>query len=181
MNNTALKINDEKVNNLPPVDDIRYITPDTAKFEKTAGGFVSLSIKPDEYYKRVNLYRSFPHRETRKYISVRNSEGKEIGIIKCIDDFSKEEVAIIEEELNRRYFMPIITKINSIKTEFGFFYWDVETDAGPKMFTINGGHSSVISITETRLLIIDTGGNRYEIENYQKLDTKSLKLVEPLI
>jgi hypothetical protein len=180
MNNTAAEFIEE-IDNIPAVDDIRYITPDKAEFRRTPGGLVSLSIRPDEKYPRVNLHRAFPHKESRKYISVRNTEGKEIGIIRCIDDFPENEVKIMEEELDRRYFMPVIKKINSLKAEFGFTYWDVETDSGPKRFSVNGGHSSVLSITESRLLVLDTDGNRYQIEDYLKFDAKSLKLVEPMI
>jgi len=161
--------------------DIRYLSPETTKFEKTNGGFVSMHIEPDENYPRVNFYRAFPFKFSREFISVRDVEGKEIGIIRSIDDFPPKDIELIEMELSRRYFRPVITKINSIKDEFGYTYWNVITDAGPKKFTVQRNQNSVISLTEKNILIIDVDGNRYEIPDYTKLDPKSMKIVEMLL
>jgi len=196
--------NAEKVENIQSVADIRYLDPRKSKFMMTAGGFLSLSIeKPNadsgenagnnntdnnkgngnsiEKYDRVNLHRAFPYKYPREYISVRTVDGKEIGVIRNIDDYPEETVKLFMYELDRRYFTPIIEKINSIKEEFGYSYWDVITNSGAKRFTVQNIHNNVIPINESRILVIDVDGNRFEIPDYKKLDIRSLKMVERLL
>lgn len=174
--------------NLIEYTSIRYLDPDTAKFERTRGGFLSLKIEPEEYYPRVDIFRAFPFTRPREYVSVRKPENKgkgikteEIGVIKNLNDFPPKIVELIEEQLGRRYFMPIIKRINYIKEEFGYYYWDVLTDVGNCRFTVRGGHNIVpISEDRERLLIIDVEGNRFEIPDYMELDDKSIRKLESI-
>lgn len=172
---------DEGQNGLAEFTDIRYLDPRDIKLNKTAGGFISLDIGNSESYERVNLFRSFPFSNINEYISVREPEGKEIGIIRTILSFSKEAKAIIIEELDRRYFLPKIEKINTIKEEFGYIYLDTNTDAGPRHFTIKKEQNSVINIEDNKVLLFDIDGNRFEIPDYTMLDSKSYKMIELLI
>lgn len=160
---------------------IRYIGPENTEFTQTSGGFISLKIEPDEFYSRINLYRIFPFSKQNEYISIRDSEGKEIGIIRSLKQFPAETIELFEVELNRRYFSPIISKVDSIKEEFGYSYWNVQTDAGPKRFTVQRGSNNVIPITDQRILLIDVDGNRFEIPDYRKLDEKHVKIVETIL
>jgi len=161
--------------------EIRYLNPDEIILRKTEGGFLALQIGDSEKYDRVNLYRAFPFSKENEFISVRDSEGKEIGILRSLDDFSGEKRALLLGELNRRYFTPIIERIHSIKEEFGYVYWDVKTDAGYRRFTIKRDENSVINIDGKRVLIIDVDGNRFEIPDVEALDAKSYKKIELLI
>jgi len=161
--------------------DIRYLDPATARFSKTPGGFVRLAIGDGEIYPRVALYRAFPFSYPDRYISVRDMEGKEIGMIRDLREFDEETVRLIERELERRYFTPVIRRIDSIKEEFGYAYWTVETDAGPRRFTVREMHHNVVMLSPDHVLIIDVDGNRYEIPDYQRLDPKSRKMIEDLM
>jgi hypothetical protein len=171
----------ENKSGLADYASIRYLEPKSSSFEQTPGGFLSLKIEPDEFYARVNLHRAFPFSQEEKYISVRDPEGKEIGIIRSMKDFPSSTVKLFQLELERRYFTPIIQKISSIKEEFGYSYWDVETDSGHKRFTVRRGSSSIIPITDERLIIIDVDGNRFEIPNYKSLGNKNIKIIETLL
>ncbi len=135
----------------------------------------------DEKYDRVGLHRAFPFNYEREYISVRTTEGKEIGMIRNIDDYPANIVEIFLYELDRRYFTPYIQKINSIKEEFGYTYWDVLTDSGPRRFTVQNIHNNLIQISDVRILVLDVDGNRFEIPDSAKLDVKSLKMIERLL
>lgn len=161
--------------------DIRYLEPAEARFSETPGGFVRLAIGEHETYPRVALYRAFPFTYQDRYISVRDMEGKEIGMIKELRAFDEATVKLIERELERRYFTPIIRRIESIKEEFGYAYWTVETDAGPRRFTVREMQYNVLLLSPEHVLIIDVDGNRYEIPNYERLDAKSRKYIENLL
>lgn len=159
---------------------IKYIEAEDAHFYKNNGGFIGLKVG-DENYERVSLHRAFPFSHSNSYISVKDKEGKEIGIIRDLEEFPKDTLELFMEELQRRYFLPRIDKINSIKEEFGYSYWEVLTNLGIKRFTIKKDNSSFLNVKDNRILVIDVDGNRYEISDYTKLDSKSYKLIELLL
>jgi hypothetical protein len=162
------------------MDDIKYIKPQDASFYKNSGGFIGLKLGDTEY-PRVSLYRAFPFSHSDNYISVMDKDNNEIGMIEDMRGFTEKTIKLFEEELERRYFLPSISKIKSIKEEFGYSYWDVVTDLGEKRFTIRRDNSSFVNIKDNRILIIDVDGNRYEISDYTKLDMKSYKLIELML
>ena len=165
---------------------LRYLNAENATFARTPGGFVSLDIEnkeavSPEHYDRVRVLRSFPFTAPNTYISIRTTEekSKEIGIIKDITkDVSKETRKMLEEQMNLRYFTPVITKINDIKEEYGHAYWDVVTTEGPCKFVIYMNSSSVVSLSDVRLMISDLDGNRFEIPDYTKLTPGELKKLD---
>lgn len=162
------------------MEDIKYILPNEANFYMNKGFFLALKLK-DKEYPRVSLHRAFPFSYTDNFISVRDKEGKEIGLIRDLKDFPKEIIELFNEELDRRYLLPSIKIINSIKEEFGYTYWDVITSIGAKRFTLKKDNSSFVNVKDNRILLIDVDGNRYEISDYTKLDSKSFKLIELLM
>ena len=85
--------------------EIRYLDPVDLKFSRTEGGFVSLRIGRKKY-DRVHLYRAFPLSGGDSFISVREKEDSEIGIIPNLSSLSSNDRALIEEELESRYFSP---------------------------------------------------------------------------
>ncbi len=157
-----------------------FLNKDNAVFARTAGGFVSLETE-GKNYPRVQIYRTFPFTDPDLYISVRDTEekAKEIGMIRNLNEDVDEETAeMLREQMRMRYFMPKIAKINSIKDEFGFAYFDVETDKGASRFTIQMGGSAVVRLSNTRVLIQDVDGNRFEIPDLQALTTAELKKLD---
>lgn len=160
--------------------EIVYITADEAEFHRTEGGILALSFK-GEKYDRVSVNKAFPFSLGDEYLSVRDAEGKEIGIVRNLAEFPEHVQKLIKEELEWVYYAPKIIKIFSVKEEFGYSYWDVETDRGLKRFTVRGTSESVIQVTETRILIIDMDGNRFEIPDIRDLDPKSFKMIDSLL
>lgn len=169
---------EKKETGLEQFADIRFLDAADCEFSKTEGGFLALKLSEEEQYPRVSLMKAFPFTRERGYISIRNVEGKEIGMIRDMDAFPPEVVEMMEYEIHRRYFSPVITSIRSIKDEFGYCYWDVVTEAGPCRFTSRSGHNNIVAITEQRLMVIDVDGNRFEIPDYSTLDAKSMRIIE---
>lgn len=158
---------------------MNFLTPDNAKFSRTPGGFVALNTG-DKEYKRVSIVRMFPFTDPGHYISVRTPDenSKEIGIIRDMDVFPKDVIDMLVQQMNLRYFTPIITKVVSIKDEYGYAYFDVVTDRGEVRFTINMGGNSVIHLTENRILITDIDENRFEIPDVMALTTAERKKLD---
>jgi len=160
---------------------LNYLTAQNAVFRKTDGNMLAVQVG-DEDFQGVYLHCSFPHTNRRIYISVRTGEHKEVGIIKALDeDFPPETAVLLEEQMDIRYFAPVITKVISIKEEFGYSYWNTETSAGHCQFTVRSGSGNVKSVTENKLLVIDVDGNRFVIENVKQLSEKEYRMVEMCI
>lgn len=158
---------------------LRYLTPENAVFTKTQGGFVSL-VSGEETYARVQVVRMFPFSEPEKFISIRTAEesSREIGVIEELAGFPKEVQEMLSEQLNLRYFTPVITKIYRIKDEYGYAYFDVETDRGRCRFVISMGGNAVVHLSDVRILISDIDENRFEIPDVTRLSMKEQKRLD---
>ena len=162
--------------------ELRYLTKENAKFERTPGGFVKLTYK-DTTYDRVGVYRTFPVTMPDEFISIReaNEKAREIGVIEKLSALDPEQAKMLKEQLDLRYFTPEITKIFDIKTEYGYGYFHVMTTYGECHFTIHNGGSSVVSLTDTRIVINDLDGNRFEVPDIMKLTVAERKKLDLFI
>lgn len=156
--------------------DIPVVDAANATFYRTEGGF--LGMRRGDYDGRVVLLRAFPLTMAQQFISVRDREFEELGIILDIGQFLESQRVLLEEELDRRYFVPRITGVKSVKEEFGYQYWDVETTAGPREFTMNDLSSNLIPLKEKQVLLLDIDGNRYLIPDLTRLEAKALKFID---
>ena len=160
---------------------IIYLTKENAAFYKS-GDFIGMRYTDEEGNEsdcgRVYFHRLFPYTELWTNISVMDKDSQEFGIIANIDDSEKEDSELIRKELLAKYFVPKIKSILTLKEKLGYSSWTVDTDAGVVTFTVRDTFRSMIRIGESRIYVIDNDGNRYEIENYNKLDKKSYKKIE---
>lgn len=164
---------------------VTYITKDNAKFE-ICNDFVKMSLttpgedgKPEtKVYDRIFLHRAFPFDFPYSYISVLDSESAELGLIQDVDSFDEESRKMLRDELDRKYYTPVIRQILSVKEKFGYSYWKVTTDEGELSFTLQDTFRSLLKVGGTRIFVNDIDGNRYEIPDIEKLDHKSYKRIE---
>ncbi len=164
------------------------MTPENTWFSKSVGGLISLKIinaeGEEEFFERVVIRRSFPVTAPDEFLSVREPDtrlkgrGSEIGMIRNINVFDKETVALLNAELELRYFTPVITKITSAKEKFGYNYWDAETTAGNVSFVLNNPFSNIRTLEDGRIFISDMDGNCFLIPDPSKLDRQSFKYIE---
>lgn len=158
---------------------VRYLNDENAKFERTGTGFLSLRVG-EEFYPRVQVVRMFPFSDKNQFISIRTAEerSKEIGIVENMGAVSKETADMLDEQLTLHYFTPVIKKINKIKDEYGFAYWNVVTDHGECNFTIRMGGNSIVHLSDTRILIMDIDENRFEIPDVNALSANERKRLD---
>ncbi len=164
--------------------DIGFLDLNQAKFFKTPGGFTGLVYKEKEY-KRVSLRRALPLRDPSSYISVADSENKEVGIIHSLADLKGEQLQLVLEELDRRYYCPDIFEIRSIKDKLGYVYMEMviggKEGKTEKTCAIKDVNRNIRMLGNDKLIIFDVDGNRYIIPSLEGLDKKSLKRLEPYL
>ncbi len=184
-NQITVNDNGEAKVKLDSVINIVYLNSDNSEFKKV-NEFLTLKTKmPDgnggteeKEWPRIYLHRAFPFDMPYKYISVLDRDKKEIGLIRDISEFDEATGKLLFDELDRKYYAPVITKIQNIKERYGFSYWVVETDSGHMSFTLQDTYRSILHAGKDRIFIIDMDGNRYEIPDLTKLDFKSYKKIE---
>lgn len=164
---------------------IEFMQENEIKFSRTEGGILALEYL-GEKYPDIILQRAFPLSKPFEYISVKTSAihkdmSNELGIIRDVSKLSEENRNIVKEELAQRYFVPVITRIESLKDEFGQIYMDVDTSAGKKKIAVPNSSANFVKLGENRLLLIDFDGNRYEIPEISTLDKKSMRYLEVVI
>ena len=101
----------------------------------------------------------------------------------CVQDPDALEPAIrelLEEELARHEFVPMVQRIVRIDDDSECAEWQVETDRGPTAFYIDSD-DAVRRLDGQRVMIIDSSGTRYLIENVASLDRNSHWLLDRYI
>ena len=164
------------------------ITADNTVFRRSPSGLISLTLThPDgkvEEFERVIAVRCFPVTNPNEFISIREADskkkgrGKEIGMIRRMAEMPADAQAVINEELERRYFTPELLKITGMKEKFGYSYWDVDTTAGRVTFVLNNPFSNIRILEDNSVFINDIDGNCFKISDVTKLDAQSLRRIE---
>ena len=158
-------------------DGLTFLDASGIRIERNTFGELVVQLSDGSIWTKVEPTYAFPVSETNRYISLRDEESNEIGIIEDIKHLPQESRKILVEELQKRYFMPKITKINALEGQFGITQWMVETSQGDVQFSLRSRYD-IVRLENGRVLIKDADGNRYEIENYNKLDPNSIALLE---
>ncbi len=182
------KTADENVSDLFERRVALELTPENAVFTRSAGSLISLQLtRPSgevEFFERIVPVLAFPITAPDAFISIREPDtqlhgrGAEIGMIESPEIFPPEVVALLKDELSRRYFTPAITRIHSFKEKFGYCYWDVTTGAGRVEFIMSNPTSSIRTLEDGRVFMYDIDGNCFTVEDPQKLDKHSYKTLE---
>lgn len=132
-----------------------------------------VSIKGDRCGRNVQVLRAFPLSAPDQNIVLRDGAGKELGVIERLSDVDEPRRALLQQALNRHYFLPRILKINALKERYGAATWDVETDRGP--IVINTTHliDALTELDNGLYILRDSEGNRYEIRDVEEMDEPS--------
>jgi len=125
----------------------------------------------------VVAVRAFPITDTMHGISILTKEGKELTWIDNIETVANPARSLLEEALDQKQFMPIISKVLSISRTAEPNEWEVETNRGLTRFPLRS-EEDVLRLTGQRALIIDANGVRYLITDLTTLDTRSRRLLE---
>jgi hypothetical protein len=83
------------------------------------GATLRLTVEEDRSYLKVSVLRAFPLSEPDRFLSVRDGDNKEVGLIVNPEELDVENRRLVDQELDRRYFAPIITRIVAAKERFG--------------------------------------------------------------
>lgn len=155
---------------------ISILNPDEITFKRANNGFLQLEKNDGQIFETVECAPLFPLSQPDRYISVTsrsNGEIKELGLIPNLESLSKQQQALVREEIEFRYFSPEIIDIKKITSQYGVDQWDVVTDKGDKIFLVRDIKENIIIRESGFISITDIEKCRYQITNYRKLPGKA--------
>ena len=160
----------------PASFELRILDPRKIRIFRAAG-IPRLTLQDDRSWAKVSVARAFPLSDPKHYIGFLDGAGKDVGLLHDPDQLDPESRKLVEEELEKRYFVPIVERVSSVKEEFGTIYWTVETDRGAKEIVVRNLRDNLQELAQGRVIITDADGNRFEFPDINKLDNKSLGII----
>lgn len=141
------------------------------------GVTLRLTVEEDRSYLNVSILRAFPLSKPTRFLSVRDGANQEIGLIVNPADLDVKNRKLVEEDLERRYLVPAVTRIVAAKERFGAVDWTMETDRGVCRLTTRNLRENVQRPAPGRIIINDVDGNRYDIHDVDDLSFESQELL----
>ena len=128
-------------------------------------GTLCVSVGVDTVHEDVHVRRAFPLLHSDRYIGLILADGEELGMLENSQGLDPQSLALLEQELEKTYFLPIILEFRSIGEEHNVIFADVETSSGPRTIYVRGYRNKIRSLPGNRAIIEDVDGNRYEVRN----------------
>ena len=130
-------------------------------------------IEGDRCGRNVQVLRAFPLSSPDEHIVLRDGAGKELGVIERLSAVDEPRRALLQQSLDKHYFLPRILKINSLRERFAAAVWDVETDRGPIKINTANLIDALTEMDSGLYILRDAEGNRYEIRDVERMDEQS--------
>ncbi len=157
----------------PTVD---FLKPQRLRFHRNCL-VLRLTIEGVCSYPNVSVLRSFPLSHPDRYLSIRDGEGNEIGVLADPTPLDDDSRKLVMNELERRYLVPVVRSVISVKEWFGTVEWCVDTNRGKRTFTTRNLRENTVQPSPGRYLLSDVDGNRFDIKDLSALDRKSQSLL----
>ena len=158
-----------------------HVEPETIRLFREPPWALRLTIEGDRSYLKIRVVCAAPLSQPDRYICLLDEKNEVICTIEDPFDLDAASQRIVKEEIEQRYMTAIIKRVDSLKSEFGVSYWEVETDRGNREFVVRNVSENAQWITDRRLLLIDVDGNRFEISNLEVMDKRSRGLIQMVL
>jgi hypothetical protein len=157
---------------LSDVPEPNYLEGARLRFAER-GTSLHLTVGEEVSWLNVRLTSLFPLSSPGRYVSVHDSGGAELGIIKSLAELNSDSLRIATLRLRSSYLLPLVRRIISVKERFGTLDWEVETDLGRRKFVTRNTRETTVRLSSDRVLLCDVDGNRYEVGEPRTLDAAS--------
>lgn len=124
----------------------------------------------------VDVLRAFPVSAPSGPVAIVGGNDAELAWIESLAEIEPRMRALLEEELGKREFLPVIERIVAV-SDGEPAEWSVVTDRGPHRFKV--GHADdILRLPDSSVFVTDTFGVRYAIPSLARLDARSRRLLE---
>ena len=155
----------------------RIYVDSTSVITSAENNLVNLKLSDGTVFSCLEPRRLFPVSRGDVYITLLDTEEKEVALIKDVAELESESAKVIENSLNDYYLVPCISAILSASEKSGTLRWQVETNRGIKNFDIRNRNHDIRIYSNGCVRVRDSDDNRYIIPDYRKLDKHSRHLL----
>ena len=146
--------------------------------ERTDFGKLILTNAQGERFVGVLPVRAFPILAPGEGISLLSTEGHEVAWVDRLGDLPAAYQSLIEDELARREFMPLLHRILEVSSFSTPCTWTVETDRGRTEFVLRGDEDIRRIGSGRSLLVADAHGIHYLVPDQKALDAHSKRILD---
>lgn len=132
--------------------------------------------RPDQEPVEVTIRYLRPLTE-RTGLVLLDDKGREVASVAGEGAFPEGERELVREALRLRYHLPVIRRVERVEVRFGTRYWWVDTDRGPRWFALREPGKNVTWLSPEHVVLRDTAGNRYEVQDVGALDPSSQRRI----
>ena len=122
--------------------------------------------------------RAFPIQAPQDGISLVDPEGHEVAWFPRLDAIPQPARGLIEEELARREFIPVVQRVVAVSAFSTPCTWTVDTDRGRTEFVLRGDEDIRRIGSAHALLIADAHGINYLVPDQLALDAHSKRVLD---
>ncbi len=122
----------------------------------------------------ARVARCFPWSLPECYVSIRDKDGKEVVLLKSVQELDPASRQLVLDELHDKVFNPKIQRVLEHKNDFGVISITADTDRGRVTFQVRS-RDDIRFLTPTQALFRDADGNVYELADVTRLDPASRK------
>ena len=126
----------------------------------------------------VEPARALPISAPDRFVSICDAEGHELLCIENPSDLPDDVRTILNEELARREFVPVVQRITKVLADTDPSEWHILTDRGPTTFLMNDSDDDVRRLGPFRAILVDTQGIHYLIPDTRKMDAGSRRILD---
>jgi hypothetical protein len=152
----------------------------TAAFslQRDVWGRLILTLADGRQLVGVEVSRAFPISAPGEHVCLCDAEGHEVMCIEDPSTLPPKVLEIIDEELSRREFVPLVVRIDSVLADTDPSQWRIVTDRGPTTFLMEDSDNDVRRLGPNRILLVDAHGIRYLIPDTSCLDAASRRILD---
>jgi len=164
-----------------PASTVNYLTVAQVRVIAAPGlAYPHIEIRGDRCILGAQFKRVFPLSNPDAFISIQDQSDHEVGVLESLEGMARDQREIVMQELDRRYFTPIVERIDELKQDAGMWKFVVQTQRGPAEFYVRNWRDSAHEATRGRWQILSVDGLRFEIRQVENLDERSQILLEQL-
>jgi hypothetical protein len=140
-------------------------------------GHLVFTDEHGESHEGIVPAQPFPIEAPGENVSLLDSEGNELAFVSNISELDADSRKLLMEEIAQRDFSPVIDKLISVSTVATPRTWQVRTDRGLTSFVLKG-EEDIRRLRGTGLLITDSHGVTYRIEDMRVMDRHTRRLLD---
>ncbi len=165
---------------------LRYLDPTQVRIFRAADGLVHVTIAGERSIIAPRFLRVCPLSDPDGHVSIREPapSGEEVALLRSWKRLDRESQRVLQTELDRRYIQTVVKRVLSLKYvsgSSGTALCILETDRGMRSVTLRDIQNNTVRLGTKRVLLTDTEGNRYDVQDMDALDRSSLALLSRML